>query len=103
MASATDTPEPAPASDAATVSAPVQRVSAAGTRAPEPDWIAAEVPLEVRVGSKPFTVLMRTPGSDEELVRGLFFAEGIIHEADEVVSLRRVAPRGRSRGGDVVD
>jgi FdhD protein len=103
MASATGTPEPEPAPDGEAVVAPVRRVSAAGASAPEPDWIAAEVPLEVRVGGKPFTVLMRTPGHDEELVRGLFFAEGIIHEAAELVSLRRVAPRGRARGGDVVD
>jgi FdhD protein len=101
MATPADAAEPAP--DAEAVVAPVQRVSASGARAPEPDWIAAEVPLEVRVGGKPFTVLMRTPGHDEELVRGLFFAEGIIRSPEELVGLRSVVPRGRKRGGDVVD
>jgi FdhD protein len=88
---------------AAAVSAPVQRVSGAGARPPEPDWIAAEVPLELRVGGKPFTVLMRTPGHDEELVRGLFFAEGIIHESGELLSVRPADARGRARAGDVVN
>jgi len=92
-----------PEADGAAVSAPVQRFSADGARAPEPDWIAAEVPLEVRVGGRPFSVLMRTPGQDEELVRGLFFAEGIIRSAEELLSLRPLPSRGRVRRGDVVD
>jgi FdhD protein len=85
------------------VPAPVLRVGASGARAERPDWVAAEVPLEVRVGGRPFTVLMRTPGADEELVRGLFFAEGIVHTPDEIVAIRPVTPRGRARGGDVLD
>jgi FdhD protein len=101
MAATADTPAPE-AGDAA-VCAQVRRVAAAGAGLPETDWVAAEVPLEVRVGGRPFTVLMRTPGHDEELIRGLFFAEGIIGSADEIESLRRVTPRGRSREGDVLD
>jgi FdhD protein len=101
VASAPDSHEtPAPP---AAVSAPVQRVSADGARVRAPDWIAAEVPLELRVGGKPFTVLMRTPGEDEELVRGLFFAEGIIHAAAELVSVRPTSARRRPQGGDVLD
>src|SRR5262245_34697820 len=91
------------ATDALAVSAPVRRVGANGAPPAEPDWIAAEVPLEVRIGGRPCTVLMRSPGHDEELVRGLFFGEGIIRSADELVSIRRVTPRGRARGGDVLD
>jgi FdhD protein len=41
------------------------------------DWIASEAPLEVRIDGKPVTVLMRTPGNDEELVRGFLFNEGV--------------------------
>jgi len=100
MRPSSDPPESA--TELASVAAPVVRVGTSG-RAPQPDWVAAEVPLEVRVGGKPFTVLMRTPGADEELVRGLFFAESIIHSPDEIVALRPVTPRGRSRGGDVLD
>jgi FdhD protein len=81
----------------------VRRVVGEGSGRAEPDRVAAEVPLEVRVAGRPFTVLMRTPGHDEELVRGLFFAEGIIATADDVVSIRPGQRRGRSRTGDVLE
>jgi FdhD protein len=84
-------------------SAWVRRVGPGGSREPEPDRVAAEVPLEVRIAGRPFSVLMRTPGNDEELVRGLFFAEGIIASAEDVLSIRPVQPRGRVRAGDVLD
>ena len=38
--------------------------------APHDDRIAVEAPLEIRFGGTSTTVLMRTPGCDEELVRG---------------------------------
>ena len=101
MVTAVDAPELT--EEGATVSAAVQRSAAEGIRPPEPDWIAAEVPLEVRVGGKPFTILMRTPGHDEELVRGLFFAEGIIQAASDLRSMRAVVARKRPQAGDVVD
>jgi FdhD protein len=75
--------------DEATVSSRVQTL---GDGAPEHDridQIAVEAPLEIRIGSRPATVLMRTPGDDEELVRGFLFSEGIIASADEIVSMRR--------------
>src|SRR5678815_724278 len=46
--------------------------------ATSPDWVASEAPLEVRIGGVPVTVLMRTPGSDEELVRGFLYGEGVV-------------------------
>src|SRR5262245_56328570 len=52
-----------------------------------PDWIASEAPLEVRIGGIPTTVLMRTPGHDEELVRGFLYGEGVVSSADEIVSV----------------
>jgi FdhD protein len=63
----------------------IQRV--AGTVLCEEDWIASETPLEIRIGNMPMTVLMRTPGNDEELVRGFFYSEGIIQSAEEIVSI----------------
>jgi len=81
----------------------VQRIGEAGASGSVPDRVAAEVPLEVRVAGKPFSVLMRTPGQDEELVLGLFFAEGIIGSADEIVSIRPGRRRGRVRAGDVIE
>jgi FdhD protein len=60
-----------------------------GASAAAPDQLAAEAPLELRLGGRPLTVVMRTPGADEELVRGFLFTEGLIATAGDVVALRR--------------
>ena len=49
------------------------------------DALAAEEPLEIRVGwpghePEPLTTTMRTPGQDFELAAGLLFAEGVMQE-----------------------
>jgi FdhD protein len=43
----------------------------------EPDELAVEEPLEIRVNGRPVAVTMRTPGHDEELSLGFLLAEGI--------------------------
>ncbi|MGH3022080.1 MAG: formate dehydrogenase accessory sulfurtransferase FdhD [Gaiellaceae bacterium] len=43
----------------------------------EPDELAVEEPLEIRVGGRPIAVTMRTPGQDEELALGFLRSEGI--------------------------
>src|ERR671936_248067 len=43
----------------------------------EPDELAVEEPLEVRVDGRPVAVTMRTPGHDEELALGFLVSEGI--------------------------
>jgi len=43
----------------------------------EPDEIAVEEPLEIRVAGRPIAVTMRTPGDDEELAVGFLRSEGI--------------------------
>jgi FdhD protein len=58
------------------------------------DSVAVEAPLEIRIGAKATTVLMRTPGDDEELVRGFLFTEGLIGRNEDVLALRR--PEGLS-------
>ena len=45
--------------------------------ATEPDSVAAEEPLEIRIGGEPVAVTMRTPGHDEELALGFCLSEGI--------------------------
>ena len=62
------------------------------------DRVAVEAPLELRLGARPFTVLMRTPGDDEDLARGFLFTEGLIARADDIAGLSR--PEGLS--GDEV-
>jgi len=41
------------------------------------DEVAVEEPLEIRVGSEPVAVTMRTPGHDEELALGFCLSEGL--------------------------
>ncbi|MEJ2163037.1 MAG: formate dehydrogenase accessory sulfurtransferase FdhD [Robiginitalea sp.] len=42
-------------------------------------WLLEEA-LQVNINGKPFTLSMRTPGDDEELVRGLLHSEAIVNE-----------------------
>ena len=79
----------------------VQRLP--GSRKPENDWIASEAPLEVRIGNTPTTVLMRTPGHDEELVRGFLFGEGVIASASDIVSLGPSHLSPEDVGGSVIN
>jgi FdhD protein len=65
----------------------VGKISKGAVKVSQDDWVAAEAPLEIRIAGKPATVLMRTPGQDEELVRGFFFSEGIISSADDILSI----------------
>jgi FdhD protein len=43
----------------------------------EPDEVAVEEPLEIRVGGAPIAVTMRTPGHDDELALGFLLSEGV--------------------------
>jgi FdhD protein len=47
----------------------------------EPDRVAVEEPLEIRVNGRPVAVTMRTPGHDEELALGFCLAEGLAPQA----------------------
>lgn len=52
------------------------------------DILAAEEPLEIRLGNLSFAVTMRTPGDDFDLVAGFLVSEGIIRNQSDIVSLR---------------
>ena len=56
------------------------------------DSLAAEEPLEIRIGGVPITVTMRTPGHDLELAAGFLLTEGIIESTDQIAGLHAVAP-----------
>jgi FdhD protein len=61
----------------------------AGESSLERDELAVEAPLEIRLGKQPITVVMRTPGDDEELVAGFLFDEGIIDGAQDIRAISR--------------
>jgi FdhD protein len=61
------------------------------TRVPggnDDDAVVVEEPLEIRVGDKPVSVTLRTPGHDFDLAAGFLFTESIISSRDEVESIR---------------
>ncbi|GAB3875469.1 hypothetical protein GCM10029964_019730 [Kibdelosporangium lantanae] len=70
-----------------TVRRPVVRVTPAGRRR-RPDALAAEEPLEIRVGGKALAVTMRTPGHDVELVHGFLLTEGVLGDREDVSTAR---------------
>jgi FdhD protein len=41
------------------------------------DILVIEAPLQININDEPYTVVMRTPDNDKELIRGLLFAEDI--------------------------
>jgi FdhD protein len=41
------------------------------------DALVVEAALQININNKPYTVVMRTPGDDFELIRGLLYAEDI--------------------------
>jgi FdhD protein len=54
------------------------------------DYLAAEEPLEIRVGQNPLSVTMRTPGHDYELAAGFLLTEGFIQTREQILSLENV-------------
>lgn len=62
-------------------------LSANGERR-RPDSLAAEEPMELRVGGKPLAVTMRTPGSDIELAHGFLLTEGVIGSREDIATAR---------------
>ena len=75
--------------------ATVEKVSGAGPPVPASDQLAAEEPLEIRVGyeldgqrrHRTLSVTMRTPGQDEELAAGFLLTEGLIHRKADLLGI----------------
>jgi FdhD protein len=55
------------------------------------DLLAAEEPLEIRVGDRPLAVTMRTPGHDFDLAAGFLVSEGVITRASQLSTVRYCA------------
>jgi FdhD protein len=62
------------------------------------DSLAAEEPLEIRLGITPLSVTMRTPGHDLELAAGFLFTEGIVDGVEQIdaMRVRATAPGAKS-------
>ncbi|MBJ6109087.1 formate dehydrogenase accessory sulfurtransferase FdhD [Hymenobacter sp. BT523] len=75
--------------------ASIQKVSGAGPPIPASDQLAAEEPLEIRIGyeadgqrqHRTLSVTMRTPGHDEELAAGFLLTEGLIHAKADLLGV----------------
>ena len=46
------------------------------------DFLVIEAPLQININGKPYTVVMRTPNDDFDLIRGLLYAEDIYKETE---------------------
>jgi FdhD protein len=73
----------------------IEKVSGSGPPVPASDQLAAEEPLEIRVGyeaegqrqHRTLSVTMRTPGHDEELAAGFLLTEGLIQSKADVLGI----------------
>ncbi|WP_433618894.1 formate dehydrogenase accessory sulfurtransferase FdhD [Dactylosporangium sp. CA-139114] len=68
-----------------------------------PDTLAAEEPLEIRVGGQALAVTMRTPGDDLDLAIGFLLTEGVIGRAADVVTAKLCAGDEEPNSYNVVD
>ena len=83
------TREPAsrpPTPDPRTVEVAVERREGGDARGAL-DEVAAEEPLEIAIDGDSIAVVMRTPGDDDDLVRGFLLTEGIVLRPEEVAAV----------------
>jgi FdhD protein len=67
------------------------------------DDLAAEEPLEIRVGGDVLTITMRTPGDDFDLAAGFLHAEGIVDRRDDMSRISYGRGADGSLTGNVVE
>jgi FdhD protein len=65
--------------------------------------LAVEEPLEIRLAGRRFTLTMRTPGHDAELVAGFLLAEGFVNSFDEISEIRQVRDRKGAFEPNILD
>jgi FdhD protein len=69
----------------------VTRITVGSARAYREDVLAAEEPLEIRVGGTSLAITMRTPGNDIDLAAGFLVSEGVIRHGDDFHTARYCA------------
>ncbi|GAA4417781.1 formate dehydrogenase accessory sulfurtransferase FdhD [Georgenia halophila] len=65
---------------------PVLRLTLDGGSRQRADRVAGEEPLEIRL-DVPWTVTMRTPGDDFDLVAGFLVSEGVVSRSSDIAAL----------------
>ncbi|MDQ6623798.1 MAG: formate dehydrogenase accessory sulfurtransferase FdhD, partial [Verrucomicrobiota bacterium] len=68
-------------------SASILRIAAGAASREEPDEVAVEEPLELRIEGRSVAVMMRTPGHDRELAAGFLLTENLIHRAADIFEI----------------
>ncbi|RFA19082.1 formate dehydrogenase accessory sulfurtransferase FdhD [Subtercola boreus] len=74
-----------------TVRRRIKRVTIGEPSRAREDLLAAEEPLEIRVGGTALAITMRTPGHDFDLAAGFLVSEGVISRADDFATARYCA------------
>lgn len=87
----------------ATVKCPIVPFRSGHPEDPTTDIVAVEAPLEIRIGGRDSTILMRTPGHDDELIRGFLFNEGIIRSASDIQATEYPAEQPGVFGGEIIE
>ena len=57
-------------------------------RREDDDFVVIEEPLEIRIGDKPVSVTLRTPGDDFDLAAGFLFTESIVRNSEDIAAIR---------------
>jgi len=80
----------------------MERIDGAARRG-DRDRLVVEAPLEIRAGGRPIVVVMRTPGDDDDLVRGLLIGEGVVAPVAPPLVIDRPAGLTAEEEGNVVE
>jgi FdhD protein len=67
------------------------------------DHVAVEEPLEIRVGGRPISVTMRTPGDDEALAAGFLLSEGLIRAKADLERIAHCDVEASCEGGSTIN
>lgn len=81
----------------------IVQMDARGAGTSAADQLVVEAPLELRMGGMSLVVIMRTPGHDRELARGLLFTEGIIDAREPLADLAEPRDLAAAERGQVLE